>query len=166
LYESALQYVGWPIVPGFDFAGVVEWAGADTEFVEGDEVFGFTMFGAYSNHILVPASQIRKKPTNLSLEISAALPAVAATALHALSLAGGYPGPLVTRNKAALIHSAAGGVGSMLIQMCKLQGFSPVVAVVGSKHKISFCKELGADHVIDKSSQDLWVVAKLISPNG
>ncbi len=166
MYESALRYVGWPIVPGFDFAGVVEAAGSNTNFTIGDEVFGFTMFGAYSSHILVPASQIRRKPKNISLEDAAALPAVAATALHAIALSGAYPTPLLSVNKGALIHSAAGGVGSMLIQMCKKVGFYPVVAVVGSKHKIKFCTELGADYVIDKSSEDLWKAAEIISPTG
>jgi NADPH:quinone reductase-like Zn-dependent oxidoreductase len=161
-----LRFVGWPIVPGFDFSGSVAWAGADTGFKEGDEVFGFTLFGAYSSSILVPGSQIRRKPKKLSLETASALPAVSATALHACALAGGYPGPLLSTNKAALIHSAAGGVGSMLIQMCKQLGYSPVVAVVGSSHKVAFCKELGADHVIDKSSCDLWVEAKKISSAG
>ena len=40
--------------------------------------------------------------------------------------------------------------------MCKIAGYQPIVAVVGSRHKIEFCKKLGADHVIDKSSFDLW----------
>lgn len=129
-------------------------------------MFGFTMFGAYSSSILVPSSQIRSKPKELSMENAAALPAVAATALHAVALAGGYPGPLVSSNKGALIHSAAGGVGSMLVQMCKHLGYSPVVAVVGSRHKIALCKKMGANYVIDKSSDDLWVEARKISPNG
>ena len=166
LYESALRYVGWPIIPGFDFSGTVSWAGPDTGLSVGDEVFGFTMFGAYSSSILVPASQVRKIPKNLSREKAAALPAVAATALHACSLAGAYPGPLLSANKAALIHSAGGGVGSMLVQMCKLLGYYPVVAVVGSKHKVSFCEDIGADYVIDKSSCNLWVEAEKISKDG
>jgi D-arabinose 1-dehydrogenase-like Zn-dependent alcohol dehydrogenase len=55
-----------------------------------------------------------------------------------------------------LIHSAAGGVGSMLVQICKLKGWQ-VCAVVGRPHKVSACTELGADFVIDKSqSTGLW----------
>lgn len=89
LYESALRYVGWPIVPGFDFSGVVEEAGEDSNFRPGDEVFGFTLFGSYSSRLLVPSSQIRAIPqcnpqSLFSLDKAAALPAVAATALHAV----------------------------------------------------------------------------------
>ena len=166
LYESALRYVGWPIVPGFDFSGTVLEAGPSSGFVKGDAVFGFSLFGAYSSKLLVPGRQLRKTPGNLSQVRAAGVPAVAATALHAVALAGGWPCELKTKNKAALIHSAAGGVGSMLIQMCKIRGYSPIVAVVGSAHKMDFCRNLGADEVIDKSSDDLWTRAKEISPSG
>jgi len=103
--------VGWPIIPGFDFSGEVEWAGSETDFNKGDKVFGFTLFGGYSSRVIIPKSQIRKLPRNISLEQGAAIPAVTATALHALSLSGSWPGPLTTSNKSVLIHSAAGGVG-------------------------------------------------------
>lgn len=173
LYESALRYVGWPIVPGFDVSGVVEWAGRETGFAAGDKVFGFTLFGAYSSSVLIPARQLRKIPMSLgsvkpalSLESAAALPAVAATALHAISQAGGWPVPIATVNKAALVHSAAGGVGGMLVQMLKELGYHPIVGVVGSSHKVQFCKSLGADYVIDKSCSNLWAEAKKISPDG
>ena len=48
----------------------------------------------------------------------------------------------MTNNRAVLVHSAAGGVGSMLVQMAKILGCSPVVAVVGSSHKVSACEAL------------------------
>mmetsp|Transcript_23136 Transcript_23136/g.23348 ORF Transcript_23136/g.23348 Transcript_23136/m.23348 type:complete len:430 (-) Transcript_23136:163-1452(-) len=166
LYESALRYVGWPIVPGFDFAGEIEWAHPNTSFKIGERVFGFTLFGAYSSRILVPATQIRHLPSTLSLEKAASLTAVAGTALHAVALSGAYPDPLLTRNRAALIHSAAGGVGSMLIQICKLCGYSPIVGVVGSSHKIETCQLLGADVVIDKSKESLKKTLDRVSPEG
>ncbi len=172
LYESALRFVGWPIVPGFDCSGTVLWAGKDAakEYSVGQKVFGFSLFGAYSKKVLVPMRQIRKAPavkgTPISQELLGGVPAAAATALHAISLAGAWPQVMKTKNKACLIHSAAGGVGSQLIQIAKIRGYSPIVAVVGSSHKVSFCTNLGADIVIDKSTQNLWEEAKLISPNG
>jgi NADPH:quinone reductase-like Zn-dependent oxidoreductase len=54
----------------------------------------------------------------------------------------------------------------MLIQICKLRGYGPIVAVVGSSHKIQYCKDLGADYVIDKSKERIWDVAMEISPAG
>lgn len=174
LYESALRYVGWPIVPGFDFCGVIEHSCPNSSYKVGDKVFGYTMFGAYSSKIVVPARQIRAIPENIAPQSMAGVPAVAATALHCLHLAGAWKKGggqmLLARSKACLIHSAGGGVGSMLIQMCKLQGFSPVVAVVGSSHKVAYCVELGADYVIDKSKGTgtvaLWQEAERISSSG
>jgi len=76
LYESALRYVGWPIVPGFDFSGTIAWAGEDTDFTIGEKIFGFTMFGAYSSSLLVPARQVRRVPKSICLnpERAAAIP--------------------------------------------------------------------------------------------
>lgn len=150
LYESALRFVGWPIVPGFDVSGVVEWAGSESGFSIGEEVFGFSMFGTYSSRVILPGKQIRKLPKGVTLAQGAAIPAVAATGLHALALSGGWPRKPFTANKAVLIHSAAGGVGSMLIQMCKKVGCYPIVAVVGTASKAEYCKQLGADYVIVK----------------
>jgi NADPH:quinone reductase-like Zn-dependent oxidoreductase len=112
---------------------------------------------------------VRRIPENISAEVAAAVPAVAGTALHAIALAGGYPNKLLTKNKAALVHSAAGGVGSMLLQICKLCGFAPVVGIVGSPRKMAFCQSLGADAVIDKSklsSPGLWREVEAASPDG
>jgi 2-desacetyl-2-hydroxyethyl bacteriochlorophyllide A dehydrogenase len=166
LYESALRYVGWPIVPGFDFSGRIEFAPKDCDYKVGDEVFGFTLFGAYSSQILCPVHQLRKKPKVLSMPAAAATPAVSATALHAIALAGGWPNPPKAINKAALVHSAAGGVGTKLLQMLRICGFSPIVGVVGASNKVSACKRLGADVVIDKSTEDLWAAAEAASPGG
>lgn len=167
LYESALRYVGFPICPGFDFSATVIWAGEDTDFNVGDNVFGFTMFGAYSSCLLVPARQIRRLPKLLNMEKAAALPAVAATALHSIALAGGWPSPPISKNKAALVHSAGGGVGSMLIQMLKICGYCPIVGVVGASHKIQYVLSLGADHCIVKEKNNkYWDEIEHISPDG
>jgi NADPH:quinone reductase-like Zn-dependent oxidoreductase len=182
LYESALRFVGWPICPGFDFSGKVTWVGKDaaSEYAVGDAIYGVSLFGAYSKKVLVPTRQLRKIPRIigdhgdnkdaagelLSSPKAASVLAVAATALHAVALAKAWPADIITVNRAALIHSAAGGVGSALIQICKARGYGPIVAVVGSTHKIEHCMELGADFVIDKSKQNLWERAEELSPSG
>lgn len=178
LYESAKQYVGYPIVPGFDVAGIVDSVGENShdenlDFREGDRVFGCTLFGAYSDRILIPTLQLRKIPDGISTREAAAIPAVSLTALYALFLAGVYPvePKLQYSNRSALIHSAAGGVGSMLIQMAKLLGMSPVVGIVGSTTKIEAVRDLGCDVVIDKSaygkdSMAMWKALEEAAPNG
>ena len=167
LYESAIKFVGYPIVPGFDFSGVVEAVGDGVELKEGDAVFGITFFGAYSSRLLVPRSQCRKTPRALSAAEAAALPSVAGTALHAMALAQFWPSAPPTRNRAVLVHSAAGGVGSMLVQMAKTLGCSPVVGVVGALHKVEACKACGADTVVCKAGrQDWWDDVAAASPEG
>jgi len=169
LYESANEFVGFPIVPGFDLAGEIEFVGGEKHqdgFQEGDRVFGCTMFGAYSSRILVPKKQLRIIPSHLSSAEAAALPAVSLTALYTLFLAGAWPSPTMFTNKAVLVHSAAGGVGSMIVQMAKIVGLGPIVGVVGSKSKVKYAESLGCDVVIDKSSSDMWSIASKTSPNG
>ena len=180
LYESAKQFVGYPIVPGFDVADIVESVSDDesslldnsnNNFQKGDRVFGCTLFGAYSSRILIPKVQLRKIPNGISTKDAAAIPAVSLTALYALFLAGVYPVVPNKRfqysNRAVLIHSAAGGVGSMLVQMAKLVGMFPVVGIVGSSSKVSAVEKLGCDVVIDKSaSLDFWKNVEDAVPNG
>jgi len=178
LYESAIRYVGWPIVPGFDVAGTVESVSDDIDendqhkLAVGDRVFGCTLFGAYSNRVLIPKKQLRRIPDCIdSFAKAAAFPAVSLTALYALHLAGYFPisksggGRNKFTNKSILIHSCAGGVGSFLVQMSKILGLH-VVGVVGRSSKVQDAIDLGCDVVIDKSNEDLWSAAEKASPNG
>ena len=104
LYESAKQYVGWPIIPGFEFSGTVSEVGKSvTELRVGDKVFGVTMFGGYSSSIQVPQIQVYKLPTQFSLEESAAFLTVALTAWYAM-FKQYQPQP----GETVLIHSVAG----------------------------------------------------------
>ena len=123
-------------------------------------------------------NQLRLIPGGLSFAKAAAIPAVSLTALYALHLGGRFPFTTTTTttttttkittsekegqqqphnitviapsNKSILIHSAAGGVGSMLVQMSKILGLSPIVGVVGRTAKVDEAKALGCDVVIDK----------------
>jgi NADPH:quinone reductase-like Zn-dependent oxidoreductase len=138
----------------------------------GDRVFGCSLFGAYSNRIVIPKIQLRKIPPCIdSFSTAAAFPAVSLTALYALHLAGYYPivpdggGRNRFTNKSILIHSAAGGVGSFLVQMSKILGLF-VVGAVGSTSKVKDALDLGCDVVVDKSIEDLWTKAEEASPNG
>jgi synaptic vesicle membrane protein VAT-1 len=64
-----------------------------------------------------------------------------------------------------LLHSAGGGVGSALVQLCKLHDLH-VIGVVGAGHKVEYVRQLGADAVIDKSSGSLWNEARRHCPDG
>lgn len=162
LYESAKKYVGWPITPGFEFSGTIIDKGSNVDELKcGQHVFGLTMFGGYSEVIKVPKNQVYPIPKNLDMKTAAGFPVVAITAWYAMfDLAQPRAGSWI------LVHSAAGGVGSMLVQMAKIAKCN-VVAVVGSSHKVEIVKEnLGCDNIIDKSKEDLWSSAEKFSPNG
>jgi NADPH:quinone reductase-like Zn-dependent oxidoreductase len=161
LYASAQEVVGWPITPGFEVAGVVRKVGPGVvAFAVGDEVMGVMRFGGYASHVVIDQRTIFKKPAQLSFAEAAAMPVVFLTAWFALhELVHPRPGQKL------LIHSASGGVGSALVQLGKLAGCE-VVAVVGGAHKVALARELGADQVIDKSTQDLWAEAGRLAPGG
>lgn len=161
LYASAKEYVGWPITPGFEVSGTIGALGTGvTDLAIGDEVFAVTRFGGYATHVTVDRKQVFRRPANVTMEQAAALPAVYMTAWYALfELAHPRKGARV------LVHSAAGGVGGALVQMAKIAGCE-VTGVVGKTNKIATAKTAGADHVIDKSTQNLWREAERIAPDG
>lgn len=161
MYTSAKVYVGWPITPGFEFAGAIDAVGADVSgWRAGDEVFGVTRFGGYASHVVVPAHQVRARPAHVPAEAAAGFPTVFLTAWYALhELAHPHPGDRL------LVHSAAGGVGQALGQLGRLHGCR-MVGVVNGAHKVAPAREAGFDAVIDKGAEDLWEHARAVSPEG
>jgi len=161
LYASARKYVGWPITPGFEFAGTVAALGAGAAgFAPGDRVFGITRFGGYTTHIVVPVRQLFRLPARLTMADAAGFPAVFMTAYYALcELAHPRPGARL------LVHSAAGGVGGALLQLGHILGCHSV-GVVGAAHKRDAARAMGAETVIDKSSEELWPAARRHAPDG
>ncbi|MEX1368296.1 MAG: medium chain dehydrogenase/reductase family protein [Nannocystaceae bacterium] len=161
LYASARELVGWPITPGFEVAGTVAEVGDGVDDLrEGDEVLAVTLFDGYASEVSVPRHQVFRRPRGWSDEQAAVLPAVGLTAWYALlELARPRPGAAV------LVHSAAGGVGGMLVQLARHLGCQ-VVGVVGGPHKVKTALALGCHRVIDKSSESLWPAAEAFAPDG
>lgn len=161
LYSSARHYVGYPITPGFEVAGIVAEVGEEVDGVTvGDPVFAVTRFHGYAAQVVVPPDQVFPIPEGMTCPEAAGFPAVVLTAWCALfELAHPRPGANI------LVHSAAGGVGSALVQLARLAGCR-VVGVVGAPHKVAAVHALGVDEVIDKSSEDLWATAERLAPDG
>lgn len=145
---------------GVKATGIKSTGSKTTKFKVGDKVFGVTLFNAYASEVAVPEHQLYPLPDQMTFEEAAAFPAVFMTAYHAL-----FQNVVVRPGMVALIHSAAGGVGSSLVQLCKIYGITSIGAV-GSTHKIDAVKKLGCDHVIDKSTDDLWAKVKEYAPTG
>ncbi len=159
LYASAKQYVGWPLTPGFEVAGTVAGNGG-ASLPDGTQVLAVTRFGGYATRICVPRHQVFPVPRGWSLEDAAGFPTAFLTAWYALNH--------LARPRAKetlLVHSAAGGVGGALVQLGKLLGCR-VIGVVGAPHKVEYVRSLGADAVIDKSSETLWRMVERLAPEG
>ena len=151
----------YPITPGFEFAGEVEALGPGAaRFKTGERVLGITRFGGYASRIVVPEQQLWPCPAAWDFAECAALPAVFLTAYHALHRLA-----KVELGERLLVHSAAGGVGTALLQLARVAGCRSV-AVVGSASKAELCRSLGAEAVIDRSTQDLWAEADRLAPDG
>ena len=161
LYASARKLHGYPITPGFEVAGVVDEVGDKVTRVQpGDEVIGLTLFNGYASHLVLGEDGVFAKPAHLSFAEAATLPTVFLTAWWMVHRQV-YP----QRGETWLVHSAAGGVGSALLQLARLAGVSAVGAV-GSSHKVDHAQGSGADAVIDTSTQDLWATADQLVPDG
>lgn len=161
VYQSAKEYIGWPITPGFEVSGVVKSTGPSVKkYSVGDEVIGFTRFNGYATQVCVIEDHVLPVPKGFTLEQAAGFPAVFFTAYHAI-----FQNVVLQPGSQVLIHSAAGGVGTALTQLCKIAGFF-VVAVIGSSHKRAYLEKFTPHVIIDKSTQNLWTEAEKASPEG
>ncbi len=134
-------------VPGMDLAGVVEAVGAEvTRFAPGDEVFGIGK-GTFAEFARAPQGKLAHKPAALSWAQAAALGISGLTALQALRDTG-----RVQAGQRVLVIGASGGVGSYAVQVAK--AFGAEVTGVCSPGKVDLVRELGADHVLDYTTQD------------
>lgn len=126
-----------PVVPGNEFAGVVDEAGPNGEFAVGDEVFGFTTLGAYAEYVVVPSANLARKPAAMPWTVAAALPGNGQGAHMALRELKVGPGDTV------LIHAAAGGLGTLAVQIARAWGAATVIGTASEPHH-AYLRELGA----------------------
>lgn len=141
-----------PFVLGWDVSGIVEAVGPGADgFAVGDEVFGMPRFpaeaAAYAELTAAPAAEIARKPAELNHEDAAALPLAGLTAWQGLVSVGG-----LEAGDRVLIHAAAGGVGHLAVQIAKALGAH--VIATASTGKVDFVRSLGADEVIDYTTDD------------
>jgi NADPH:quinone reductase-like Zn-dependent oxidoreductase len=134
-------------VRGMDVAGTVVAVGANvTRLRVGDEVFG-TCDGSFAEYACARDKTLAHKPSNLTFEQAAAVPTSACTALQALRQAG----PIVPGQR-VLIIGASGGVGLFAVQIAKAYGAE--VTGVCSTGKVELVRSVGADRVIDYTTED------------
>jgi NADPH:quinone reductase-like Zn-dependent oxidoreductase len=133
------------LIPGGDVAGTVEQVGSGVVgFGPGDPVYGFG-HGAFAEYLAVRQGTLARKPDNLTFEQAAAVPLGAVTALQCLR--AGH----LARGQHVLIIGASGGVGTFAVQIAKHLGAE--VTGVCSSDNLELVRSLGADHVIDYTTQ-------------
>lgn len=124
---------------------------------EGDRVAYLFSKGAYAQYNAVPAAKSVVLPDSISSAVGASATLQGLTALTFIREAHHVqPGQWV------LIHAAAGGVGSLLVQMCKAVG-AKVIGTVGTPEKGDVAKSLGADYIINSRTDDLVARVKDIT---
>jgi NADPH:quinone reductase-like Zn-dependent oxidoreductase len=136
---------------GSDIAGVVEAVGGSvTRFRPGDAVFGDLSgcgFGAFAQYARATESALTPKPDFLTFEQAAAVPQAGG-----LAVAGLEKGGSLRAGQRFLMNGGGGGVGSFAIPIAKASGLE--VTGVDGPGKLDMMRELGADHVIDFTSED------------
>ena len=135
-----------PLVLGWDVSGVVAALGAGvTRFKVGDEVFSrpdIERDGAYAEFIVIRETEVALKPKSVDHVHAAALPLAGLTVWQSL-----FDAAALTAGQRVLIHAAAGGVGSLAVQLAKGRG-AHVIGTASAKNH-AFVRALGADEVVD-----------------
>ena len=150
-----------PFTPGSEFAGVVTAVGASVERVHvGDRVRGGAFVGAFAEQVVAAEAALAPVPDGVDLGVAAAYGVTYETAYHALVTVGCVqPGEWVA------VLGAAGGVGSAAVELGHLLG-ARVVAAASSPAKLDVCRAMGADAVIDYSTEDLKERLKELTGGG
>lgn len=139
-----------PFIPGSEFAGVVDAVGADvTHLQPGQAVACLSGTGGFATHAVVPAALCLPLPAEFPAVDAAAFIMIYATGHHALLDRG-----QLQADETVLVLGAAGGVGTAAIQIAKVAG-ARVIAAASTEEKCAYCKDQGADDVINYSREDL-----------
>jgi NADPH2:quinone reductase len=155
---------GFPLVPGWDVAGVIEELGEGCQrFRKGDRVFAYArkphiQWGTYAEYVAVPERHVALMPPSLLFEEAAAIPCAALTAQQALARAGLGSGAVL------LVLNGSGGVGHFALQLAKSLG-ARSIATAGPRNQ-EFVMSQGAEGAIDHTRDELAAAVASRFPDG
>ena len=140
-----------PTVVGYENVGHVLSVGEGVTTIKaGDRVLAFTRFGGYSDHVISPEMAVAKIPERWSMAETTALATQYITAYYASEQAINlYAGDHI------LVHAAAGGVGTALVQILKEKG-CVIFGTAGSDEKLDYLKTMGVDYPINYRKEDYY----------
>ena len=138
-----------PVIPGREFAGLVEKLGANvSEFKLGQRVVGYPSLGGYAEYAVAKSPEVRAVPDGVTAAQAAAVPTVFFTAWFGLLTDGN-----LKAGEWLLVQAGSSGVGTAAIQIGKHLG-AKVATTSGSEVKCRRLRKLGADVTIDVSEND------------
>lgn len=137
-----------PAVPGYEVAGTVAMVGANVDSsLLGKPVVAMCNFGGYSEKVCVDSTLVFERPTHLEATAAAALPVNYLTAWQMVKVMAP-----VTAGDRVLVHSAAGGVGQAVLQLCQTVGAKVVGSASEAKHEALLAQ--GLDYVFDSRQKE------------
>src|SRR5947199_7181297 len=140
---------GAPPYPGLECSGTIAALGDGVDgWSRGDEVCALLAGGGYAERVAVPAGQVLPKPAGVELITAAALPEVTCTVWSNVFLLAG-----LRHGERFLVHGGSSGIGTMAIQLAARAG-AEVLTTAGTQAKLDFCRELGADVLINYREED------------
>lgn len=145
--------VSLPYLPGFEVAGIVTELGKGVENISvGDRVVAMLPSGGgYAEYAVTPSYLAAVLPPTISAQESLALQVQGLTAYLMLK-----DGAKLQAGQTVLVQAAAGGVGTLLVQIAKQMGASKVIATASTAEKLAVAKSLGADELINYTEAN-WV---------
>ncbi|MCD0452136.1 NADP-dependent oxidoreductase [Actinocorallia sp. API 0066] len=148
--------LSFPVVPGNEFAGVVDQADGSGSAV-GDEVLGYCTTGAYAEYVVAPADQVVPKPKNMPWDVAGGFSGNGQGAHMALRALDVRPGETV------LIHGAAGALGTFSVLLARAWGARTVIGTA-SEGNHEYLRSLGAVPVT--YGEGLVDRVRAVAPNG
>jgi NADPH:quinone reductase len=146
--NSYLARYELPLVPGAEVAGVVERDSGG--FTAGQRVVSMVGTGGYAEYVAAPATATFAIPDGVSDGAALALVIQGLTAWHLYRTSA-----RLAPGESVVVHAAAGGVGSLAVQLAKPFGAGRVIATASSEEKRALALELGADTAVDVTRDDL-----------
>jgi NADPH2:quinone reductase len=150
-----------PFVPGTEVAGIVREVGPDVEAIRpGQRVVALIESGGYAEFVAVDERAVVPLPDGLDVRRAAALPVQGLSAYHILTTMG-----RLEEGETVLVHAAAGGVGTLAVQLAKRFGAKTVIATASTEEKRALAARLGADVTIDYT-KDGWAAEVMEATDG